>query len=165
MFSPVYIPARAPHRVPNASALISLLLCSLPETQTHANCARRAGGLPWVCCPISVCSALSAASVALPWAAHPTPWQVPPPTWCRSTCCCFCCIAASPRAVREEIVRARGLTPPSPRPSAIPRRSQYLGGGFDEPLLFLQGCDDGDVAHRLVGVLLVLGDTQPRIFF
>lgn len=38
---------------------------------------------------------------------------------------------------------------PSPRPSAIPRKSQYLGGGFDEPLLFLQGCDDGDVAHRL----------------
>lgn len=37
---------------------------------------------------------------------------------------------------------------------------QYLCGGFNEPVLLPQGRDDGDVAHRLVGVFLVLGDTQ-----
>ena len=45
MFSLVSIPARALHWVPNALALIPLLLSS-PKTQTHANCARRAGGFP-----------------------------------------------------------------------------------------------------------------------
>lgn len=47
-----------------------------------------------------------------------------------------------------------------PLPICSPHKSQYLGGGFNEPLLLLQGCDDGDVAHGLVGVLLVLGDTH-----
>ena len=59
----------------------------------------------------------------------------------------------------------RGPGTPSLPPLATFWRSQDLGGGFDEPFLFLQGGDDGDVAHRLEGVLLVLGDTQQTILF
>lgn len=47
-------------------------------------------------------------------------------------------------------------------PDQGPKSAQYLCGGFDEPVLFSQRCDDGDVTHRLVGVFLVLGDTQSR---
>jgi len=47
-------------------------------------------------------------------------------------------------------------------PGQDPQGTQYLCGGFNEPVLLPQGCDDGDVAHRLVGVFLVLGDTQSR---
>lgn len=41
-------------------------------------------------------------------------------------------------------------------PDPGPQSAQYLCGGFDEPVLLSQGGDDGDVAHRLVGVFLVL---------
>lgn len=47
-------------------------------------------------------------------------------------------------------------------PGRRPPSSQYLGGGFDEPVLLPQGRDDGDVAHRLIGVLLVLGGTHTQ---
>lgn len=93
---------------------------------------------------------------------HPSPALAPhprTPTWCRNTCCCFYYTAASPPAGREESVSARPGAHPPP-PAAL--GSQYLGGGFDEPLFLFQGGDDGDVAHRLVGVLLVLGDTHDR---
>lgn len=92
----------------------------------------------------------------------PTPRTEANPTWCRNTCCCFCCTATSPRAVREEREGRSESQKPCLQPSEVPQRAQYLGGRFDEPLLLLQGRDDGDVAHRLVGVLLVLGDTHSR---
>lgn len=50
-------------------------------------------------------------------------------------------------------------------PARCPQGSQYLGGGFDEPLFLFQGGDNGDAAHRLVGVLLVLGDTHDQESF
>lgn len=46
-------------------------------------------------------------------------------------------------------------------PGPGPQSAQYLCGGLDEPVLLSQGGDDGDVAHRLVGVFLVLV-TQSR---
>jgi hypothetical protein len=58
-------------------------------------------------------------------------------------------------------VRARpGAWCPQVSPDRDPQCMQYLCGGFNEPVLLPQGRDDGDVAHRLVGVFLVLGDTQ-----
>lgn len=50
-------------------------------------------------------------------------------------------------------------------PGPDPQSTQYLCGGFNESVLLPQGCDDGDVTHRLVGVFLVLGDTEQRAAF
>lgn len=67
----------------------------------------------------------------------PHPSSGAPPTWCRNTCCCFCCIAASPRAVREESMKANGPTPPArgPRrslgsPSTLVEDSMSLSSSF-----------------------------------
>lgn len=57
--------------------------------------------------------------------------------------------------------QARVLT----SPARSPLRSWYLGGGLNEPFLLLHRCDDGDVAHRLVGILFVLGDTHSQESF
>lgn len=112
-------------------------LCSPPETQPCATCARCAGGFPWVCCPISVHS-------AFPRALPPTlPARTLPPTWCRNTCCCFCYRAASPPAVREESVRAgRGPTSaarspgrPLRGPSTLVDDSMSLSSSFRDVMM------------------------------
>lgn len=78
---------------------------------------------------------------ALPWAPSPTLARVPP-TWCRNTCCCSCCTAASPRAVRGESVRAGDLAPPACRPwrpfggpSTLVEDSMSLSSSFREVMM------------------------------
>lgn len=87
---------------------------------------------------------LLAASAALPQGPPLTPPATDAHlTWCRSTCCCFCCTAASPQAVREESVRAG----PSPRipclspqeslrdPSTLVEDSMSLSSSFREVMM------------------------------
>lgn len=79
--------------------------------------------------------------------AQPVPGHRPrprgaPPTWCRSTCCCSCCKAASQRAVRGQRVRAGDLAPRASRPrpplggpSTLVEDSMSLSSSFREVMM------------------------------
>lgn len=92
------------------------------------------------CCLLAASAALPQGPPLNPTHATPTDAHL---TWCRSTCCCFCCTAASPQAVREESVRAGpspGIPCLSPQeslrdPSTLVEDSMSLSSSFREVMM------------------------------